>query len=55
VIACAGKLPSAPEDSHVKVLPVTELIGYISWFKQPELTPDKLLQVRHYLEGFVTI
>lgn len=54
VIACAGKLPSAPEDSHVKVLPVTELGGYISWFRQPELAPDRLLQVRHYLERFVT-
>lgn len=54
IIACAGQLPSAPKDSHVKVLAVPELIGYISWFKQPELAPDRLLQVRRYLERFVT-
>ena len=54
VIACAGQLPSAPKNSHVKVLAVPELIGYISWFKQPELAPDRLLQVRRYLERCVT-
>lgn len=53
VIACAGQLPSAPEDTYVKVLDVPELIGYISWFRQTELAADRLLQVRHYLEGFV--
>ena len=53
VIACAGKLPSAPQDSQVKVLPVAELVGYILWFRQPELEPDRLLQVRHYLQRFV--
>lgn len=53
VIACAGRLPSAPEDSHVKVLPVAELVGYITWFKRPEISPDRLLQVRHYLQRFV--
>ena len=54
VIACAGKLPPAPEDTHVKVLPVAELTGYIAWFRQPELAPDRLLKVRHYLEGLMT-
>jgi hypothetical protein len=54
VIACVGQLPSAPENSHVKILSVPELVGYISWFKQAELTPDLLLQVCQYLEGFVT-
>jgi hypothetical protein len=54
IIACAGQLPSAPKNSHVKVLAVPELIGYISWFKKPELAPDRLLQVRRYLERFVT-
>lgn len=54
IIACAGKLPSAPGNSHVKVLPIAELSGYISWFRQPELTTDRLLRVRRYLEGFVT-
>jgi hypothetical protein len=54
IVACAGQLPSAPKNSHVKVLAVPELIGYISWFKQPELAPDRLLQVRRYLERFVT-
>ena len=53
-IACAGKLPSAPQDSRVKVLTVAELVGYISWFRQPELAPDRLLQVRQYLQRFVT-
>lgn len=53
VIACAGKLPSAPRDSRVKVLPVAELVGYISWFRQPALAPDRLVQVRHYLQRFV--
>ena len=53
VIACVGQLPSVPEDSHVKVLAVPELIGYISWFRQAELATDRLLQVRHDLEGFV--
>ena len=43
-----------PNNSHVKVLAVPELIGYILWFKQPELAPDRLLQVRRYLERFVT-
>jgi len=54
VIACAGQLPSAPDNSHVKVLSVPQLVGYISWFKQAELAPDLLLQVRQYLERFVT-
>src|SRR5437867_9895219 len=54
IVACAGQLPSAPKNSHVKVLAVPELIGYILWFKQPELAPDRLLQVRRYLERFVT-
>ncbi len=54
IIACAGQLPSIPKNSHVKVLAVPELIGYISWFKQPELAPDRLLQVRRYLERFVS-
>jgi hypothetical protein len=53
VIACAGKLPSAPENSHVKVLPIAELNGYISWFKQPELTPERLWKVYRFLKGFV--
>jgi hypothetical protein len=52
VIACAGQLPSAPKDSHVKVLAIPELVGYISWFKQTELAADRLLRVRRYLEGF---
>ena len=54
IIACAGQLPPIPKNSHVKVLAVPELIGYISWFKQPELAPDRLLQVRRYLERFVS-
>jgi len=54
IIACAGQLPIAPKHSHVKVLAVSELIGYISWFKQPELAPDRLFQVRRYLERFLT-
>ncbi|TMH48095.1 MAG: NERD domain-containing protein [Betaproteobacteria bacterium] len=54
IVACAGQLPFAPKNSHVKVLAVPELIGYILWFKQPELAPDRLLQVRPYLERFVT-
>lgn len=53
VIACAGALPSAPQGSYVKVLPVTELVGYISWFKQHEIPPDKLLRVRQHLNRFV--
>ena len=52
LIACAGQLPSAPEGSHVKVLAIPELVGYISWFRQTELAPDRLLQVRQYLERF---
>ncbi len=52
VIACAGQLPSAPEDSHVKVLAIPELVGYISWFRQTELAADRVLQVRRYLQGF---
>lgn len=52
VIACAGQLPSAPEDSHVKVLTIPELVGYISWFRKTELAPDQLLRVQQYLEGF---
>lgn len=53
IIACADKLPLAPRNSHIKVLAVPELIGYISWFKQAELAPDQLLQVRRYLERFI--
>ncbi|MBK6879263.1 MAG: NERD domain-containing protein [Elusimicrobia bacterium] len=53
VIACAGELPSAPEGSYVKVLPVDELVGYISWFRQSEITPEALLRVRHFFEGFI--
>ena len=53
VIACAGKLLFAPQDSRVKVLPVAELVGYISWFRQHELAPDQLLTVRDYLQKFV--
>jgi len=52
LIACAGQLPSAPEGSYVKVLAIPELVGYISWFRQTELSADRLLQVRRYLEGF---
>jgi hypothetical protein len=55
VIACAGKLPSRPQESQVKVLSVAELVGYISWFRQPELTSDRMLQVHHYMQGFVEI
>jgi hypothetical protein len=54
IIACSGQLPSTPKGSYIKVLAVPELTGYISWFKQPELAPDRLLQVRRYLERFVT-
>lgn len=53
IIACAGRLPSAPQDSRIKVLPVAELVGYISWFRQQDLTPDQLLKVRDYLQRFV--
>jgi hypothetical protein len=53
VIACAKELPAAPMDSHVKVLPIDELVGYISWFRQPQIAPDQLFQIRHYLEQFV--
>lgn len=52
VIACAGQLPSKLGDSHVKVLAVPELVGYISWFKQTDIAPDLLLQVGQYLKGF---
>ncbi len=53
VIAHAGHLPPAPSNSHVKVLKITELVGYLSWFKKQELSIDQLVQVCHYLEGFV--
>lgn len=52
VIACAGQLPSKPEDSHVKVLAIPELVGYISWFRETDLAPDRLQQVRQFLNVF---
>lgn len=50
VIACAGMLPLAPHDSHVKILRMEELNGYITWFREPELPPELIMQVRNYLE-----
>lgn len=52
VIACVGKLPATPKDSRVKVLPISEIASYISWFRDKEFTADRLLQVRRYLERY---
>lgn len=52
IIACAGQLPSVPEDSRVKVLAVSDLVGYISWFRQTEIAPERISQIQRYLERF---
>ncbi len=34
IIAYKGSIPEKPPDSHVKVLPIKEVKGYILWFKE---------------------
>lgn len=54
VIACAGNLPEPPKNSYVKILPVSELVRYISWFRQTEIPQGRLLEVKNYLQKFVS-
>lgn len=43
IIACVGHLPDRnTEKDYVKILRINELNGYISWFKNEEISPDRL-------------
>lgn len=53
IIVSDGSLPPAPADSHVKVRHLAELNGYLTWFNQRELLPDRLQDIRLYLEQYV--
>ena len=50
VIACAGALPQPPKGTYVKVLHPTEIIGYISWFKDQGLSPDDTPKLSRFFE-----
>ena len=53
IIACAGSLPPAPEGAHVKVLPIGQLNGYITWFKERALVPGEIVRVQEFLGQFL--
>jgi hypothetical protein len=50
IILTEGALPPAPPDSFVKVLHLTDLNGYITWFKQRELEPEQQAAIRAFLQ-----
>lgn len=50
IIACVGQLPVPPKDTRVKVLPIDDIAGYISWFKQVELSPRRFSKVQRFLK-----
>ena len=50
IILTEGSLPPAPPDSYVKVLHLDNLNGYITWFKQRELQPEKQAAICTFLE-----
>lgn len=54
IIASLGDLPPSPQDSYIKVLRPDDLVGYISWFTQPELSPQRIDALRRYFESRVS-
>jgi hypothetical protein len=50
LIAYLGALPSPPEGTKVKAIPVAELCGYIAWFRAAELDPARMEQLRAFFE-----
>lgn len=48
IIACVGSLPEAPRDSYIKVLRPESLNGYISWFRNVELTSERFDELRNF-------
>ena len=54
LIASAGYLPEPPKNSYTKVVSVSNISGYISWFKKEEISEKHLMRIRHYLERYVT-
>lgn len=49
IILSGGALPEPPQESYTKVLQLSHLNGYISYFKEQALSPERLSQVRGYL------
>jgi len=50
IIVSLGNLPPSPEDSYAKVLRPEQINGYISWFKEVELSPERIDALRRYFE-----
>ncbi|MDT8287646.1 MAG: NERD domain-containing protein, partial [Elusimicrobiales bacterium] len=49
IIAAAGHLPAKPDEAKVKVVKVEALAGYIAWFKEKEVNPGLLAQLKGFL------
>jgi len=43
IIAYKGSIPKKPSDSYTKVLPISEVKGYISWFKDSNVS-DQIIE-----------
>jgi Nuclease-related domain len=50
IIACGGSLPDPPRESYIKVLQPENLTGYISWFRNAELAPERFNKLRSFFE-----
>jgi hypothetical protein len=48
IIACMGDLPDAPRDSYIKVVRTERLNGYISAFRNVEMTPKRFGELRSF-------
>jgi len=53
IILSGGALPEPPQESYTKVLHLSQLNGYISYFSQQALSPERLSQIRAYLRNHI--
>ena len=53
IIASVGSLPDAPPDRYVKVIRPEDLPGYISWFRDVELTVERVSGLHRFFEDRV--
>jgi hypothetical protein len=45
IVAYKGSIPKKPSDSYAKVLPISEVKGYISWFKDSNVSDQVVERV----------
>lgn len=51
IIACAGHIPTKPNNSHVKVLPIEQVNNYILWFKDIKHDNETVQRIAHFIES----